>query len=171
MGKTKGIDAPMEVSSKIKVKGVRQVVPIIKKKRRDPRFDDLSGSFNQDLFEKSYAFMEDMKKKENEELKKAIREEKDEERRNKLKAALDSKKNLERLKEKLKEKQKMKSQLRKLEMEKVAKGKRPYFLKKNDEKKLEHIKRFNELESKGKLDDFLTKRRKKNAQKDIVRVP
>ena len=28
---------------------------------RDPRFDDLSGTFNEDLFKKSYSFLDDMK--------------------------------------------------------------------------------------------------------------
>ena len=28
---------------------------------RDPRFDELSGSFNQEMFDKAYSFLDDVK--------------------------------------------------------------------------------------------------------------
>lgn len=55
---------------------------------RDPRFDSLSGNFNQDLFEKSYAFLEDYRKAEVEQLTKELKKTKNEERRRELQAVL-----------------------------------------------------------------------------------
>ena len=43
------------------------MVPVVKegkKEIRDPRFDETAGQLNQDLFKKSYAFMDDIKKRE-----------------------------------------------------------------------------------------------------------
>lgn len=55
---------------------------------RDPRFDSLSGTFNQELFEKSYSFLDDYRKSEAEAIRAELRKEKDEERKRKLQSLL-----------------------------------------------------------------------------------
>lgn len=47
------------------------------KQKRDPRFDSLSGKFNEDLYEKSYSFLNEYKKSEIEQIKSQISKEKD----------------------------------------------------------------------------------------------
>lgn len=55
---------------------------------RDPRFEKLSGHFNQDLFEKSYAFLDDYKKSEQDLLRQQIKKAKNPERREELQQLL-----------------------------------------------------------------------------------
>ncbi|CAJ0867319.1 12043_t:CDS:2, partial [Entrophospora sp. SA101] len=55
----------------------------------DPRFDNLSGKFNEGLFEKSYEFIEEYKKSEINEISKRIEKEKDIEEKQKLQQLLD----------------------------------------------------------------------------------
>lgn len=55
---------------------------------RDPRFEKLSGHFNQDLFEKSYAFLDDYKKSEQDLLRQQIKKSKNPERREELQQLL-----------------------------------------------------------------------------------
>lgn len=80
------------MSAKVRVPFLRQVVPISKKVRkrqevlscerrqncififspfspkvaRDPRFDDLSGEYNPEVFDKTYQFLNDIRAKEKE---------------------------------------------------------------------------------------------------------
>merc|ERR1712150_101108 len=66
---------PDEISSKKPKRWKpRNVVAVPKRKFRDPRFDDLSGTLNQALFEKSYQFVDEMKKKKTEAIAKRKRE-------------------------------------------------------------------------------------------------
>uniref|UniRef100_A0A8C6RVS5 rRNA biogenesis protein RRP36 n=1 Tax=Nannospalax galili TaxID=1026970 RepID=A0A8C6RVS5_NANGA len=57
---------PLEMSAKVRVPFLRQVVPISKKVARDPRFDDLSGEYNPEVFDKTYQFLNDIRAKEKE---------------------------------------------------------------------------------------------------------
>lgn len=57
---------PLEMSAKVRVPFLRQVVPISKKVARDPRFDDLSGDYNPEVFDKTYQFLNDIRAKEKE---------------------------------------------------------------------------------------------------------
>lgn len=99
---------PMEISSKRAVGRFRNVVELqaevgdyliylpffslinlqIIQKRRDPRFDKLSGQLNQDLFEKSYNFLNDYKKSEIDMLKERVKKEQDPEAQEHLKSLL-----------------------------------------------------------------------------------
>lgn len=57
---------PLEMSAKVRVPFLRQVVPISKKVARDPRFDDLSGEYNPEVFDKTYKFLNDIRAREKE---------------------------------------------------------------------------------------------------------
>lgn len=52
---------PLEVSSRRQVTRFKTVVEVKKKRLVDPRFDSMSGRLNEDLFAKSYAFLDDYK--------------------------------------------------------------------------------------------------------------
>ena len=51
---------PLEMSARVQVPFLRQVVPISKKVARDPCFDDLSGEYNPEVFDKTYQFLNDI---------------------------------------------------------------------------------------------------------------
>lgn len=52
---------PIEMTSKKPVGRFRQVVDVRNKRPHDPRFDPLCGKLNQDLFAKSYSFLDSYK--------------------------------------------------------------------------------------------------------------
>ena len=57
---------PLEMSAKVRVPFLHQVVPISKKVARDPCFDDLSGEYNPEVFDKTYQFLDDIRAREKE---------------------------------------------------------------------------------------------------------
>merc|ERR1712156_809907 len=75
---------PEEVSSKKHKGKPRNVVENVRRRHRDPRFDNLSGKFNEDLFDKSYSFVEDMKKEELKTVKKQFKRVKNQEKKSSL---------------------------------------------------------------------------------------
>ncbi|KAG1203460.1 hypothetical protein G6F35_012071 [Rhizopus arrhizus] len=121
---------PMEISSKKAVSRFRTVVPLQAEKRRDPRFDKLSGNFNQDLFEKSYGFIKEYNKSEIEMLRERIRKEKDADTQESLKKMLTKMVSAEKMDEDKKRKQALIRERKKKEAELVKQGKKPFFLKK-----------------------------------------
>jgi hypothetical protein len=54
----------------------------------DPRFNPLSGKFNEDLFRKSYAFLDDLKREEVQRLREELQEATSEERRDMIRRAI-----------------------------------------------------------------------------------
>jgi hypothetical protein len=54
-------NCPLEITSKRAVGRFRQVVEVKKRKSHDPRFESMSGKLNEDLFAKSYAFLDEYK--------------------------------------------------------------------------------------------------------------
>jgi len=66
----------------------REVVPVPKKTLCDPRFDERAGSFNEDLFKKSYTFIGDMKKSEKLQVQKELKKTKKAEKKKKLEVLL-----------------------------------------------------------------------------------
>ncbi|KAI9248854.1 hypothetical protein BDA99DRAFT_524618 [Phascolomyces articulosus] len=163
-------NSPMEVSSKKAVSRYREVVPTSGPKKRDPRFDKLSGQLNQDLFEKSYSFLDDYKKSEQDMLRKSIKKEKNQETRTNMESLLTKMVSREATEKQTKRKQQLLRERKKAEAELVKQGKKPYFLKRSEERKLELMDKYQQLGEKN-MDKILAKRRKKNAAKDHRRVP
>ncbi|XP_042338733.1 ribosomal RNA processing protein 36 homolog, partial [Plectropomus leopardus] len=64
---------PMEVSAKKPAPFLRQVVAVRKPTLRDPRFDDLSGEYKPEIFEKTYKFITDIKRREKEVVQKQLK--------------------------------------------------------------------------------------------------
>ncbi|KAI7861807.1 hypothetical protein BDF14DRAFT_246659 [Spinellus fusiger] len=162
--------SPMEMSSKRAVSRLREVVPMAANKRRDPRFDKLSGQLNQDLFEKSYEFLNDYKQSEQAMLRERIKKERDPDVRSDLETALMRMTSKEYTAKEAKRKQMLARQRKKTEAELVEQGKTPYFLKRSEKRKLDLVDRYNKLGQKD-MDKILEKRRKRNANKDHRRVP
>ncbi|ETV95362.1 hypothetical protein H310_11251 [Aphanomyces invadans] len=162
---------PREVTSKRPVGRFREVLQIRKKVARDPRFDHASGKLNEDLFKKSYAFLDDIKEAELQEAKKLLKHAKSKTRKAELqqdislrKQELAEAKRADRIRDAtLKRKRE--------EREAVEKGKGAFYLKRKDKKQLELKAKFDELQESGRLSKFMAKRRKKNANKDHRWLP
>src|SRR5690606_20215309 len=65
-------NAPVEMSSKKPVSRKREAVPVPIIHARDPRFDPAVGNVDSDRFKKNYAFLDEYREKEVEEMKKAM---------------------------------------------------------------------------------------------------
>lgn len=170
--KKKSKSEPLEVSSKkMKFSKPRRVVKDEKRSVRDPRFSDLSGAYNEDLFQKSYSFINEMKEKEYNLLKKQLKKTKNSERKAellRLKQKLDAEQKLEN--DKLKRRELKKQRQANMDEEDKS-SKRPFYLKKSDQKKIELAEKYRELKTSGKLEKFMMKKRKKNAQKERRNLP
>ena len=100
---------PQEISSKKPINVVREVF-VMKKKtedqlRRDPRFEEQSGRFSQNVFDTTYSFLKEKKIKEMNDLKKLLKKTKDEDKRKELSDLLQRLKN-QQMAEEIKDKKK-----------------------------------------------------------------
>ncbi|XP_041469665.1 ribosomal RNA processing protein 36 homolog [Lytechinus variegatus] len=162
---------PREESSKKPVSRFRNVVEVKKQMARDPRFDDLSGDFREETFEKNYQFLSDIKEREKGELEKSMKETNDPQKQLKIQRYLYKLEQQERAKNKKNSAKELEKKYMRKEKELVKQGKKPFFLKKSDRRKLELAEKFKALKRSGKVDNYLAKRRKKNAQKDRKKMP
>jgi len=79
-------ESPIEVPiafSKKKMKKMATAAPETSQKHvsRDPRFDDLSGNFNETYFHQAYGFLSDVKQREKKKLAKSLKVTKDAEKK------------------------------------------------------------------------------------------
>ncbi|KAM8842560.1 ribosomal RNA processing protein 36 homolog isoform 2-T2 [Synchiropus picturatus] len=162
---------PMEISSKRPVSFIRQIVPAKKSMSRDPRFDDLSGEYKADIFRKSYKFIDDIRRKEMEVVQKTLKKTKSTQKRQQLDFLLKRMKNQERARESEEQRRDRELQFKRQQRERASQGARPFFLKKSDKKKLQLAERYQELKKSGRLENFLKKKRKRNAGKDRRKLP
>ncbi|KAL8185225.1 UNVERIFIED_CONTAM: hypothetical protein K2H54_043446 [Gekko kuhli] len=166
-----GYFRPLELSAKKPAPFLRQVVPVKKKVSRDPRFDDLSGEYNPEVFEKTYAFLNDLRKNEKEVVQKQLKKCRNVDQQNKLQQLLKRMTQQEDAHKK-REKEREKDLAWKKQQRELAKqGKKPFYLKKSDKQKLELAEKYKELKKSGKLENFLSKKRKRNAAKDKRKLP
>ncbi|ORX91176.1 ribosomal RNA processing protein 36 [Basidiobolus meristosporus CBS 931.73] len=161
----------MEVTSKRPVSRFRNVVEGPKLKTRDPRFDNLSGKLNEEMFGKSYQFLENYKSDELRMLRESIAKERDPKQVEKLKSQLQRMQSQQAAMKEKHRKQEIKHSRKKAEMEMVSKGKKPFFLKRSELKKLELVDKFKNLKEAGSIDKVIEKRRKHNAAKQHKRIP
>jgi len=162
--RTKG--APVESSSRRPVSKRRKVVPAYSGPQRDPRFDTLSGSYNDELWSKSYGFLDEKRAEECAELKKQIKKAKDPEKKEELQRLLQSVRGRMDERARVEAARKVKSVRSRAERDLVAKGKRPFYLKEADAKGLEKIEQFEEIKKKGgSVSKKLAARRKRDASK------
>ncbi|XP_029327450.1 ribosomal RNA processing protein 36 homolog isoform X4 [Mus caroli] len=137
---------PLEMSAKVRVPFLRQVVPISKKVARDPRFDDLSGDYNPEVFDKTYQFLNDIRAKEKQEQQEMAQQER-------------------------KQQQELRLALKQERRALAQQGHRPYFLKKSEQRQLALAEKFKELRRSKKLESFLSRKRRRNAGKDRRHLP
>ncbi|KAI9220137.1 hypothetical protein BC828DRAFT_384233 [Blastocladiella britannica] len=170
--KRKNKHAPIEVSAKKPVSRMRDVVSVPTKIRRDPRFDNLSGHLNEDLFQKSYSFLDDIRARELKEMQQTVATTKDFGERRELKDALQAMQNRERAKRELEAQQRIKREWRKQEAAKLKTGEKskPFFLKESERKKLAMVDKLRGKTDK-ELDRVIERKRKRDAGKEWKFVP
>ncbi|KAI8048374.1 hypothetical protein BDF22DRAFT_658346 [Syncephalis plumigaleata] len=170
-----GKHRPIEMSSKKPVTRFRQVVESTKKKSRDPRFDRLSGHFNEDLFQKAYGFIDEYRQSELQQMKQQLKKTKKPEMTAELQREIKRMESKEASRQETKRLQEFKRRLRKEEAEKVKQGKKPYFIKQSEVKRLALVDKYEQLAKHeggtAKLDRILEKRRKRNAAKERKAMP
>lgn len=133
---------PLEMSSKRPVRKV-QGPSSSASKSRDPRFDEMCGTkFDKEVFENRFSFLTDIREKETKVLKKKLKKTKSLEDRKKLQYLIQRFDNQKRETQRRKEENEVIRNWRREEKKKVAEGKKPYFLKDSDKKRLiqEHRK-------------------------------
>jgi len=167
----KKTSAPEEVSSKIKKFRPRNVVELNRRRKRDPRFDDLSGTYNEKQFEQSYEFLNDIRTKEFDSVKKQLKKEKDVDKKAEMHKLLTRMKQQNKAKEDGVKRRDKESERKKEEQALVGQGKKPFYMKKSEKRKLELAEKYKELKSSGQLEKYLSKKRKRNATKEKKKLP
>ena len=142
-----------------------------KKKGRDPRFIESCGDFNEFHFAKNYDFIDQYQKNELAQINQKLKVTEDEEELEKLKKAKTILRDKLISKETKKKLQAIRSDTRKQEAKMVAKGKKPYYVKKSVEKEMMKEKKFEEMSGKGNLDKWLAKKAKRKASKHRKLIP
>ncbi|XP_035037019.2 ribosomal RNA processing protein 36 homolog [Hippoglossus stenolepis] len=163
---------PMEISAKKPAPFLRRVVAIRKPTLRDPRFDDLSGEYKPEIFEKTYKFIDNIKQREKEVVQKQLKRKKmSNEKKEKLQFLLKRMENQERARKSREQQRERELQFKRQQRERANQGAQPFFLKKSEKKKLQLAEKYQELKKSGKLQNFLSKKRKRNAGKDRRKLP
>ncbi|KAI8108498.1 hypothetical protein M9434_006523 [Picochlorum sp. BPE23] len=170
---------PVEMSSKKPVSVLRDSLlglgdgSGMKKKRvRDPRFDSLSGKYEEKDFKKRYSFVFDEKlPEERRELKESLSKIKSARKKERLQKKLQ--KVTQQLKTEEARRRKESRREKVLEAHKQAtRGQsRKYHLKKSEIKKQELLLQYKELKESGQLQKYMEKRRRKNSAKDHRYLP
>lgn len=163
---------PMELPVKKPVARFREVLQAPKQVARDPRFESLSGEYDESRFKAAYRFLFDEEMPaEKERLRKAIKKEKNPARKEELQGLL---KGIERQiqgEQERRRKSEKEAEWKRKESEAVKEGKRPFFISKAAKKKRELLEKFKDLKESGKLDSFLAKKRRRISSKEHTKVP
>ena len=158
------------MSSKKAVSRKREAVPTTKREHRDPRFEALSGPLDQIKTKKNYSFLESYRDDEMKQLKDEIHKTKDPTAKEKLKRALLSMESRKKTQEAKDKQQDIIRDHRAKEKELIKQGKKPFYLKKTEQKKLALIDKYSSMKGK-QLDRAMERKRKKKTQKDRKHMP
>lgn len=143
--------APTETSSKKAVSRKRRVIEMPRREEaRDPRFESLSGpTIDENKLRKKYSFIEEYRDGEMKKLAESIKKTKDPDRKAVLKRELLSMQSRKQAQERKDKDREVLRTHRTKEKELVRAGKKPFYLKKSQQKKLALINRYQDYVSKG----------------------
>lgn len=166
--------APQEVSSKRAVTRRREVVePLVPAglRPRDPRFDGaVKGVFDDRVFRRNYEFLDGYREEEVKVLRREMEREKNPRRKGEMERTVRS---MESRKQQQQQKARSEELLRehkKKEREMIKQGKKPFYLKKTEQKKMLLMDKYNKLNPK-QLDKAIERKRKRKAQKEHKNIP
>nr|CAG4635087.1 EOG090X0E8U [Alona affinis] len=162
---------PREMSSKSRKIEVKQAIQVPKVFKNDPRFDNLCGEFHEKKFHRNYEFVNKMKEEEVAKLKEEIKEEANPRRVEKMKYLIQRMENQIRAEKKRKEEEEKEAAERQTTIEALKQGINPHFASKSMRKEKEMKDKFEHLKKDGRLDQYMAKKRKHNAQRDRKSMP
>lgn len=170
---------PVEMSSKKPVSVLRDSLlglgdgSGMKKKRvRDPRFDSLSGKYEEKDFKKRYSFVFDEKlPEERRELKESLSKIKSARKKERLQKKLQKVTQQLKTEEARRRKESRRQKVLEAHKEATRGQSRKYHLKKSEIKKQELLLQYKELKESGQLQKYMEKRRRKNSAKDHRYLP
>ena len=162
--------APAELSSKKAVSRRREVVQTRRLDYRDPRFEPLSGPIDEAKLRKNYSFLETYRDLETAELRAAILTSRDADSLEKLKKALQSLESRKKAEAAKDQEQAVLRAYRAKEKELVVQGKKPFYLKRGERKRLALVERFEGLKDK-QVDKIVERRRKKKTARERRGIP
>lgn len=161
---------PREMTAKKQVPRFREIIQVKKHVPRDPRFDNLCGTFNEKAFKNAYSFVNKLRENDLEALKKELRVTEDPKRINKIKYLIQRLENQLREEKRKNEREEKKVKEKKEIIEAVKSGKKPTFKKKSEKKVLDLVSQYEELKNSGKLKKHIKRLRKKNLHKDRAKL-
>ncbi|ROT40822.1 DUF947-domain-containing protein [Sodiomyces alkalinus F11] len=168
-GKRSSKHAPMEMSSKRPVSRKREVIAVPKLEARDPRFDPLisggGAGFNEAKAKKAYAFLDEYRDSEMTTLRAEIKKTKDPAEKEKMKRLLGSMENRKKAELRKDEERRILEEHRRQEKELVKQGKKPFYLKKSEQKKRLLVEQFKGMKKK-QVDRVIERKRKKVAGRE-----
>jgi len=165
--------APEEISSKRRPSSFRKIVQPTRREGRDPRFDPRvvgdaapTGAAKAAL-ERNYAFLDDLRRAEMDDLKARLRLAKKRRApdREALERELMSLQSRDKARAQKKLEEKVLDEHRAREKELVKEGKKPFYLKKSEQKSRLLVERFKGMK-KRQVDKAIERRRKKDAAKE-----
>ncbi|KAK9359775.1 hypothetical protein V1504DRAFT_441076 [Lipomyces starkeyi] len=162
--------APQEVSAKKPVSRFREVIEVPKIVRRDPRFESLSGKFDDAQFRKNYAFLDEYRAAELKDLALRLKKTKDPNEIQDLQREYQSLESKLKVSKRKDFERQILNEHEKKEKELVKQGKKPFYLKKADKRRLVLTKKYSEMK-KSEVDRAIKRRRKKNISKERKQLP
>ena len=168
---------PVEVTSKRPVGRFMKVVETGRdpaSTRRDPRFEEASGDFNNVFFSTSFSFVDEMRENEVKAVNEALKKEKSQKEKDKLRKVLV---NLKQQLAQHKQKAALDSVLqkdKKARREAMEQGKTPFYHKKSEIRELAAVERFKMVEKEGgerAVSKLISRKRKKLMGKDKTKLP
>lgn len=169
--KRKNKNHPQEISSKKPWK-LNQQRANIDKKTRDPRFDDTCGSkYDRKAFDQRYSFVYDIQEKEISSLKQKLKKDKNVKSKHMLRDVISRMEHRQKARVRREEDDAVLKEWRKTEKDKIVKGKKPFFLKKSEARKLVNEHRNTQLKNDGLLDKVSRRQEKKMASKQKKKLP
>ena len=169
----KGKHRPKEMSSKRPVRVLRDEPGTVGGKRgRDPRFSSLQGELNKEGFRKRYSFLfDEVMPQEAAEARKAQRKAREPGRKERMRRKVSHIESEIRKEKDRRRSDRDKKEREERVREEVREGKRPKYLSKSAVRREELVEKYKKLKDQGKLEDFMAKRRRKNASKDHKFIP
>ncbi|XP_065889153.1 ribosomal RNA processing protein 36 homolog isoform X2 [Dysidea avara] len=161
---------PLELSSKHPPPRLPASTNKKPKGSRDPRFDRRTGAFNDNLFKKSFSFLDDMKQNERKVLVGAIKKAHGQKKEN-LTSLLTRMDDREATEQKRKEKQVVVREHNRAQRENVKKGKKAFYFKSAVKKRVELVEKYRQLKKEGNFTKYLEKKRGRTARRDHVKLP
>lgn len=138
------------------------------KKAFDPRFEEQCGELREEHVERNYAFVEGLRQERRKQLQDTLRKGKDNGEAAKELRNLEEEDNRRKV---IVRRKKILQEVRQKEKDAVKRGKKPFFLKNKDFRKLEMEAKYKELKQSGGVKKYIEKRRRRLASKDRKLLP